>query len=344
LHDGLPKGEVFYTFKGAPIVIQNRPVILLGEQMELGMDRPTPSPAGSDTIKARTMPPVSVIVPVFNHVQMFKHTLDALTKQDYAGPIEIIVVDNGAGPELGILLSRYPNVLLVEEKQAGAYTARNRGIRTASANVLAFTDADCVPNIDWLRHAVETLARDKTIGFVGGRIDMTSSPDTQAAIYDFATAFPQRFTIGWLKYSVTANLLTTRGVIDAVGVFDPKFKSGGDREWCERVARAGYRTIYDDNAVVFHPARATTQEIYARVQRVEAGIRDRRPSNWECFLRVVKNLCPPLVEFYMIYFDRGRWLTQWQKLDILAFAYRVRLLRAVERLRLQLTTEESPRT
>jgi hypothetical protein len=73
-------------------------------------------------------------------------------------------------------------------------------------------------------------------------------------------------------FGATANLFTRRYVFEAVGGFDARLKSCGDREWGMRVRDAGYRLAYSDTARVFHPARRTWGELIKKTARVSGGM------------------------------------------------------------------------
>jgi glycosyltransferase involved in cell wall biosynthesis len=94
---------------------------------------------------------VSVIIPLFNSAKYVQQCMDALLDQDYpADRYEIIGVENNSTDSTPELVAGYPRVRLIREPKAGAYAARNSGIRAAKGEIIAFTDADCVPQRDWI--------------------------------------------------------------------------------------------------------------------------------------------------------------------------------------------------
>src|ERR1041384_5139232 len=93
---------------------------------------------------------VSVIVPVWNDAERLGHCLHALEKQTYpAESYEVIVVDNGSTDSVACLVAAYGRARLVSEQRPGSYAARNTGLNLARGQVIAFTDADCLPAPDW---------------------------------------------------------------------------------------------------------------------------------------------------------------------------------------------------
>jgi hypothetical protein len=98
-------------------------------------------------------PAVSVIVPVHNRHALLRRLLDALAVQT-CSDFEVIVVDDGSsdGATEEATPERNPSLSIrcIANEGAGAFAGRNTGVAVALADVLAFTDSDCVPSPGWL--------------------------------------------------------------------------------------------------------------------------------------------------------------------------------------------------
>jgi glycosyltransferase involved in cell wall biosynthesis len=93
---------------------------------------------------------ISAVVPTFNRIATLRQTLTALAAQDYPD-YEIIVVDDGSSDGTGDVVTReFPAVRYVRQPNRGPAAARNVGIRAALGDIVAFTDDDCLPPVDWL--------------------------------------------------------------------------------------------------------------------------------------------------------------------------------------------------
>jgi glycosyltransferase involved in cell wall biosynthesis len=233
--------------------------------------------------RAQPMPGVSVVIPVFEHLERLGQALGAIEEQDYTGPFEIVVVDNGA-PHVERIVRRASHARLVREPRPGSYAARNRGIAAARFEILAFTDADCIPDPHWLATGVRALLEHPSCGFVAGRIDLfVTDPErpTIAEIYESVAAFRQQAYVERSRFAASANLFTRRRVFERVGLFDDNLQSLGDCEWGRRVHAAGLSQHYVDQAAVAHPARRTVGELLRRARRITGGYynvsRLRRP-------------------------------------------------------------------
>jgi glycosyltransferase involved in cell wall biosynthesis len=250
------------------------------------------------------LPFVSVIIPVFNEGARLHLCLDALATQTYPkNRYEVIVVDNGSDHPPVWVRDEYPKVVFVEESRPGSYAARNRGVGLAKGEVLAFTDGDCIPDAHWLANGTKNVIADSSVGLVGGRVEFFfRDPErpTVAELYDSIMYLNQRAAVEITGFAATANMFTSRSVLENVGVFDAQVKSGGDREWGQRVGSRGYRLVYAEDAVVRHPARDTFAKISSRNIRVLGGhhelyAREGRARRWRQIVKeLFLDLAPPI--------------------------------------------------
>lgn len=223
-------------------------------------------------------PLFSVIVPVYEDAAGLALCLEALSRQSVGvGRIEVLVVDNGSARPPHAEIAPYPFARLLQEARPGSYNARNKACRVATGEFLAFTDADCRPQPDWLENALHYFREHPDVHAVGGRIQLESSErPSSAELYELAISFRQaRFVAE--GFAATANLLVRRRVFAAVGPFDGSLMSAGDRDWGYRLGAGGYRMDYLDTAVVIHPARATLAALLKKQRRLAAGFRRVAP-------------------------------------------------------------------
>ncbi|WP_228040758.1 glycosyltransferase family 2 protein [Nodosilinea sp. LEGE 07088] len=292
---------------------------------------------------------VSVIVPVFNDAERLKICLTALDRQTYPRACyEIMVVDNGSDDVdmTRAVVALSPNARLAIEPRPGSYAARNRGLALTTGEVLAFTDADCVPAEDWLQRGVAQLQRLPDGGQVVGRIEtFFPNPDrpTPVDLYESITAFPQEALLRQFHGGATANMFTWRQVFDRVGGFNAQLKSHGDLEWGHRVYSLGYPQVYAESVVVRHPTRSSYQGLIKRTQRLAGGSyalhAKQAKTRWQklaVFWRALaQNLVPPVFFAVNAIFD-CRLQGIGQKLQVPLVLVLVRAVSAVEVLRLGL--------
>jgi glycosyltransferase involved in cell wall biosynthesis len=132
-------------------------------------------------------PSVSIIVPVFNAQQTIVECIAALTKQDYAGEFEILVVDNESTDQSHELAAAFSTpVKLLTERRPGASAARNTGIRDASYDLIAFIDADCIARPDWLSSLSAVWQQGAGLRLVGGSIVAREPTNSIGKYIEFA--------------------------------------------------------------------------------------------------------------------------------------------------------------
>ncbi len=96
-------------------------------------------------------PKISVVVACYNAGRTLQPCLDSLRELNYPD-YEVIVVDDGSTDITAQVASLYPEFRVVRQEHQGLSVARNNGIAAARGEIVAFTDADCRPDEDWLRY------------------------------------------------------------------------------------------------------------------------------------------------------------------------------------------------
>ena len=247
---GLPEGACYSATGGAS---------------DRGMS-PTPS---DPPALPHPVPEISVVIAHLNQPDLLGRCLAALARQSLAPDLfEVIVVDNGSREErpqesVAAVVARFPGVVLAHEGLPGPGPARNRGAGLARGAILAFTDADCVPEPGWLAAIHARLAAEPGLGILGGRVQIfPERPEdiTPAEAFQMVYAFRQENYINRQGFSVTANLAVRRAVFAAVGPF-AGLELSEDKDWGHRATRAGHRIAYAPEARVLHPARRSMAEL-----------------------------------------------------------------------------------
>ena len=112
------------------------------------------APASGRTERRSAGKDISVVVPSYNSRTTIGRCLEALRGQRFDGEYEVIVVDSSHDGTGEHIEREFPWVKLIHlDERTLPGRARNVGVQEARAEIVAFTDADCVPAPDWLgRH------------------------------------------------------------------------------------------------------------------------------------------------------------------------------------------------
>lgn len=180
------------------------------------------------------MKKISVIIPAWNEEEYIGAAIGALRAQDYPrNEFEIIVVDNNSKDDTSEAARKAGADKVVTEHEQGTNMARNRGIREAEGEILAFLDADCFPAPDWLSHLEKNLSNPKIKG-TSGPYDFGFT-GVKKELDIFYTRFifrliPQILEFIFRKKAAVmlgGNFAIKREVIEKIGEF-PRYRFFGD--------------------------------------------------------------------------------------------------------------------
>lgn len=201
---------------------------------------------------------VSVVIPTYNGVETLGAQLDALAEQDYVGPFEVVVADNGSTDGLERFLADRvggPMTRLVDAAdRRGVSHARNVGCRQARGDLLMICDADDVVVPGWIAAMVEAAAEAEC---VGGPLDPTQINDPALVRWRFQHSRDELTRkLGFLAYAHGCNVAVWREVFEALGGWEESFGPGGeDVDFAWRVQLGGGRLVNAPGAVVHYRYR-----------------------------------------------------------------------------------------
>lgn len=177
---------------------------------------------------------VSVIIPVYNAEDFLEEAIRSVLGQNY-GNIEIIAVNDGSTDNsLGILKQYERDVIVIDQKNAGVASARNRGIAEAKGEYVAFLDNDDIFLPDKIRAQVAYLEE---------HADMQMCVTLCEGFLDGSVQKPEWVREGFL--GVTHRNLSPsawcmqKGLFSYIGTFDTQYVLGSDTDWIARVMKAG---------------------------------------------------------------------------------------------------------
>jgi GT2 family glycosyltransferase len=180
----------------------------------------------------------------------------------------VLVVDNGSAALPEAICAAHPQVRLLAEPTPGPGPARNLGVAQASGSVLAFIDADCLADPDWLAAAARHMA-DPEAQILGGDVRIAyDDPDHLTVLEAYESIYASRMDryIAREGFTGTGNLVVRRPVIEAVGPFGG-LDVAEDRDWGQRATRQGYAIRYAGDMKVYHPARKSFAELRQKWDR-----------------------------------------------------------------------------
>jgi glycosyltransferase involved in cell wall biosynthesis len=220
---------------------------------------------------------VSVVVPIYNGEADLPELIECLRSQTYPPEeVEYLLVDNNSSDRTKDLIETAAENAVIsirplrENEIQSSYAARNRGIRAALGEIIAFTDADCRPQAQWLEKLIEPFNNNPNLGIVAGEIVALPGKNLLEKHADRQETLSQKHTLAnsFCPYGQTANLAVRREALETVGLFRPYLTTGGDADICWRILReTSYELKLAEEAIVKHRHRSTLAELASQWRR-----------------------------------------------------------------------------
>lgn len=173
-------------------------------------------------------PSFSVVVPTYQRRQAVCDAVRALSKVEYRGRFEVIVVVDGSTDGTAAALTQLSSPVhlrIIEQPNRGLACARNRGAAEADGDVLLFLDDDMICEPDLL----EEHARSYREGADAVLGDFPPAADPRAGfLADAATRGQYRKGLPLTPFDIfCGHMSVKRGIFDALGGFDESFSGDG---------------------------------------------------------------------------------------------------------------------
>jgi glucosyl-dolichyl phosphate glucuronosyltransferase len=227
-------------------------------------------------------PDISVIVCTYNRDKYIGECIRKLAGQKIVpGRLEIVVVNNnstdGTDAICTALLEEFPDGFryFVEYEQ-GLSHARNRGMKEAAGNILAFIDDDAMAEPDYAEKLADFYASNPGADATGGRIHPLYESQPPKWLNPFLRPLLSVIDLGdspkpfeGRKYPIGANMAFRRSAIDATGDFNVSLGRTGknmmgseEKDIFQRMRDKGMQIWYVPDAIVHHvvPEARLTEE------------------------------------------------------------------------------------
>jgi len=203
-------------------------------------------------------PFVSVIVCSYNGAKTLAACLESLSKLNYPD-YEVILVDDGSTDNTRDIAEKFPYVRYIYQQNHGLSHARNTGVAAARGEVFAYTDSDCMADVDWLFYLIGTLVSGDYAGVGGPNVTPPATNWIQACVAG-APGGPTHvlLTDTVAEHIPGCNMAFYRWAFENVGGFDPEYhKAGDDVDFCWRLQQSGCVIAFSPTAIVWHYRRFT---------------------------------------------------------------------------------------
>lgn len=204
----------------------------------------------------------SIIIPVRDQLKYFKQCYLFVRKKTYADR-EIIIVNDGSGPETTDYINGLKHIKLVHNKESQGYPkACNQGIGIAKGDYICLLNSDTVVSARWLERLLDGPKNFPNAGIFGPSCNYGSFQKVPEAIgikvdeidkaagkiyKKYRNIYERSIIIGFC-YLVRARLFKE------LGLLDERFGmgQGEDKEFVWRAFKAGWKSIWVKQSFVYH--------------------------------------------------------------------------------------------
>jgi glycosyltransferase involved in cell wall biosynthesis len=197
---------------------------------------------------------ISVIVPVYNAEETISSCLKSLFEQSIPKTrYEIIVVDDGSTDHTRDIVTGFDVHYMFQHNQ-GPASARNQGAHAASGELILFTDSDCIPSFNWIEEMIHPFDHSEITGVKGAYRTIQKSVVARFAQMEFEDRYDLLQKRSYIDMVDTYSAAYRKHIFLSMGLFDQRFTAanGEDMDFSCRLFAAGYRLVFNPNAIVFH--------------------------------------------------------------------------------------------
>lgn len=192
---------------------------------------------------------ISVVIPAYNNLENIRRLLKSIYKQFGVKNGEVIVVDDGSQIcNMSILNNEFQNLKVIRlERNMGAATARNVGVKNALYDIIFFLDSDmelCDKAIGEVENSMSDSKVDAVVGTVRDiPLNRGIFQDYWALLKSYFHSLPRDYSSTF--YPMIGGI--RKMVLDDVGGFDGRIKGASieDYEISMRLLDKGYRVSYN---------------------------------------------------------------------------------------------------
>jgi glycosyltransferase involved in cell wall biosynthesis len=204
---------------------------------------------------------VSVIVPVYNGEQFLAQAIENIQQQNYQ-PLEIIVVDDGSTDGTAEIATQFKDqIRYVYQPNRGPSAARNRGIKMAAGDVIAFLDVDDLWPQNTLKSQLNCLASNPSVDVVQGFIQKMQLSTSAEGEQFFEPESKPHINVN------VGSLILRKSVFEKVGFFDETMHYSEDTDYWLRLKESGISMMILNQVTLFyqkHQSNITNGKEYMR--------------------------------------------------------------------------------
>jgi cellulose synthase/poly-beta-1,6-N-acetylglucosamine synthase-like glycosyltransferase len=226
------------------------------------------------------LPFVSIIIPVKNEELLIANCLKSLRELNYPKDRYEIIISDGLSTDNTVKIAQNYGAKIVSNIGQTVAPGRNIGFEASRGEIIAFSDADCVMDKNWLANAIKYF-NDESVAGAGGP---NLAPANESA---FGKAVRFLFLFGSMmsgsvyvsdsqviKRAISlpgCNAIYKRKALEKVMPTDETLLTCDDVEMNYQLIKQGYKLLYTHDVIVWHYRRDNPKKFWRQIYRYSIG-------------------------------------------------------------------------
>ena len=222
-------------------------------------------------------PFISIVIPAWNAQRTLRDCLDSLRNLNYPKErMEILLVDGFSTDGTRDIAASY-DLTIVDNPQKSHRTGVNRGFAHAKGELVAYADADCIVDENWLQNSIKYFETDSQVVGITGPIHLPSQQSVFAKavafLFSLAAALGKsshketQRTVEVVKDFPTCNAIYRKAALNAVMPLAENLLGGADVELNYLLRQQGFSLLATPDVKVWHYKRETPRGFFRQMYR-----------------------------------------------------------------------------
>ena len=266
----------------------------------------------------KMQPPfISIVIPARDAQRTLKDCLDSLKNLNYPKErMEILFVDGFSTDNTREIAASY-DLTIVDNPQKSHRTGVNRGFECAKGELVAYADADCIVDENWIQNSLKYFEADPQVAGVTGPIHLP--PQQSAFAKAVAFLFLLAATLGKsshketqrtaevVKDFPTCNAIYRKAALNAVMPLEDNLLGGADVELNYLLRQRGFSLLATPDVKVWHYKRETPRGFFRQMYRY-AIMRLQLGKRWGPILNLTHVAVGLSVPLFIVWLSLCFWI------------------------------------
>jgi cellulose synthase/poly-beta-1,6-N-acetylglucosamine synthase-like glycosyltransferase len=232
------------------------------------------------TLKNKRFPFVSIIIPARNEEKLINNCLKSLKKLNYPQNRFEIIISDGLSADKTVQISKRYQAKVVRNKKQTVGPGRNIGFRHSKGELVAFSDADCVMDKNWLNNALKYFKQGDVAGIGGPNlVPVGESPFGRAVRFLFlfgsfisgSVQVADSSKVKIVKSIPGSNAIYKREPLKKIMPVNEELLTCDDTELNYQLRKKEYKLLYVPDVIVWHYRRDNPKKLFTQIYRYAIG-------------------------------------------------------------------------